>query len=47
MSTIHDLIGQIQDAALRERIAAEVDRVVGEKKFGLVFEDHIPESTPL
>ena len=47
MSAIHDLIGQIQDAALRDRIAAEVDRVVGEKKFGLVFEDHIPESTPL
>ena len=47
MSAIHDLIGQIQDAALRNRIAAEVDRVVGEKKFGLVFEDHIPESTPL
>lgn len=47
MSTIRDLIGQIQDAALRDRIAAEVDRVVGEKKFGLVFEDHIPESTPL
>lgn len=47
MSTIRDLIGQIQDAALRERIAAEVERVVGEKKFGLVFEDHIPESTPL
>ena len=47
MSAIHDLIGQIQDAALRERIAAEVERVVGEKKFGLVFEDHIPESTPL
>ncbi len=29
MSAIHDLIGQIQDAALRERIAAEVERVVG------------------
>ena len=47
MSTIRDLIGQIQDAALRDRIAAEVERVVGEKKFGLMFEDHIPEDTPL
>ena len=47
MSAIHDLIGQIQDAALRERIAAEVNRIVGEKKFGLVFEELIPEITPL
>lgn len=47
MSILHDLINQIEDAALKERISAEVDKLAKQKKFGLVFEEHLPECTPL
>ena len=47
MAVINDLVNQIEDKALRERIAAEVDRLTKQKKFGLVFEEHLPECTPL
>lgn len=47
MSAINDLINQIQDPALRERIQKEVDKLAKQKKFGLVFEEHMPECTPL
>lgn len=47
MAAINDLIAQIEDTALRERIAKEVDRLSKQKKFGLVFEEHLPECTPL
>ncbi len=47
MSVLNDLVNQIEDAALRERIAQEVDRLAKQKKFGLVFEEHLPECTPL
>lgn len=47
MAAIDDLIAQIEDQALRERLAAEMDRITKEKKFGLVFEDHLPELTPI
>ena len=47
MAAINDLIAQIEDIALRERIAKEVDRLSKQKKFGLVFEEHLPECTPL
>ena len=47
MSILNDLINQIEDAALKERIAAEVDKLAKQKKFGLVFEEHLPECTPL
>ena len=47
MAAINDLIAQIEDIALRERIAKEVNRLSKQKKFGLVFEDHLPECTPL
>lgn len=47
MSAINDLILQIQDPALRDRIQKEVDKLSKQKKFGLVFEDHLPECTPL
>lgn len=38
MATLNDLVGQIENAALRERIEEEIERVVKQKKFGLVFE---------
>jgi len=47
MAVINDLVNQIEDKVLRERIAAEVDRLTKQKKFGLVFEEHLPECTPL
>lgn len=47
MTAIDNLIGQIQDETLRNRIQEEVSKMTKQKKFGLVFEDHIQESTPL
>ncbi|MCI9282221.1 MAG: site-specific DNA-methyltransferase [Lachnospiraceae bacterium] len=47
MALLHDLIQQIDDPALRERILQETDKLVKQKKFGLVFEEHLPECTPL
>ena len=47
MAAIHDLLAQVQDQALRERIEKEIDRLSKTKKFGLVFEEHMPECTPL
>lgn len=47
MSAIHDLIAQISDPRLRERLAAEWAKAVKERRFGLVFEDHLPELLPL
>lgn len=47
MAAINDLISQIENPELRARIQAEVDRMNKQKKFGLVFEEHLPECTPL
>ncbi len=47
MAAINDLIAQIQDAELRNKIEQEVNRMNKQKKFGLVFEEHLPECTPL
>ncbi len=47
MAALDDLIAQIEDETLRERIRVEVKRANKQKKFGLVFEQHLPEATPL
>ena len=47
MAALDDLISQIPDESLRERIRAEMKRANRQKKFGLVFEEHMPEATPL
>lgn len=47
MAAINDLISQIENQELRERILAELDRMNKQKKFGLVFEEHLPESVKL
>lgn len=47
MAAIDDLISQIQDTELRDRIQKEVNKLSKQKKFGLVFEEHLPECTPL
>lgn len=47
MAAIDSLLAQIQDTGLRTRIKAEFDLLSKQKKFGLVFEEHLPEATPL
>ena len=47
MALLHDLIKQIQDPILRNRIDQEIKKLKKRKKFGLVFEEHLPECTPL
>lgn len=47
MAKIEDLIAQIPDERLRTGIAAEVKALKKTKKFGLVFEEHLPETVRL
>ena len=47
MALLQDLIQQIDDPTLRDRILQETDKLIKQKKFGLVFEEHLPECTPL
>lgn len=47
MAAVHDLLAQVQDEALRVRLEQEIKRLSKTKKFGLVFEEHLPECTPL
>src|SRR5665811_782170 len=47
MAKIEDLIDEIADPVLRERIANEVKDLKETKRFGLVFEEHIPETVSL
>ena len=47
MAAINDLIAQVENPELRARILAELDRMNKQKKFGLVFEEHLPESVKL
>ena len=47
MAILDELVSQIEDPDLRARIAAEVEKLAKQKKFGLVFEEHLPECTPL
>ena len=47
MAKLEDLIDEIADPGLRERIAGEVKELKRTKRFGLVFEEHIPETVSL
>lgn len=47
MAALNDLIQKIENPELRAQIQAAADRLTKQKKFGLVFEDHLPECTPL
>lgn len=47
MAILDELVSQIDNPDLRARIAAEVEKLAKQKKFGLVFEEHLPECTPL
>ena len=47
MAAIDKLLEQVTDPALRGRLQEEFNRALQNKKFGLVFEEHMPECTPL
>jgi adenine-specific DNA-methyltransferase len=47
MAKVEDLIKSIPDAHLRDEIAQEVAILKTQKKFGLVFEEHLPEQVLL
>lgn len=47
MAELHELIDKIENPELRAQIQAAADRLTKQKKFGLVFEEHLPECTPL
>jgi len=47
MAAIDDLIKQVKDIAIRQRLTQELERINDKRKFGLVFEDHLPELTPV
>ena len=44
MATIETLITQIDDPALRDRLAREVSEMKKRLDWGLVFERHLPEN---
>ena len=46
-NVLDQLVGQIPDAALRTRLAREVELLRGSRRFGLVFDRHLPESVRL
>ena len=43
MAKIEELVRQISDAKLRDEIASEIKELKKQKRFGLVFEEHLPE----
>ena len=47
MAKIEDLIARIPDERLRKALASEVKVLKKTKKFGLVFEEHLPETVRL
>ncbi|WP_040867006.1 site-specific DNA-methyltransferase [Nocardia exalbida] len=44
---LDQLIGRVGDESLRNRIAREVELLRGSRRFGLVFDRHLPESVRL
>ncbi len=47
MARIDDLIGLVDDAALRRELQSAASELKRHRRFGLVFEQHIPETTAL
>ena len=47
MSAIDDLIAQVQEPRLREQLKREWAEARKTKKFGLVFDRHLPELVPI
>jgi adenine-specific DNA-methyltransferase len=47
MAAIHELLSRVEDEELRTKLEEEFNKLSKQKKFGLVFEEHLPECTPL
>lgn len=47
MAVLDELIQKVENPELRAQLQAAADKLVGQKKFGLEFEDHLPECTLL
>ena len=47
MAALNELIQKIENPELRMQIQAAATTLMKQKKFGLVFEEHFPECTPL
>jgi len=47
MAALNELIQKIENPELREQIQEAAKKLTKQKKFGLVFEEHLPECTPL
>ncbi len=47
MAVLNELIQKIENPELRAQIQDAADKLAKQKKFGLVFEEHLPECTPL
>ncbi len=47
MAALNDLIAKIENPELRAQIQEAADKALKHKQFGLVFEEHLPECTPL
>lgn len=45
MAKLDDLIGQVADAALRAELGEAAQEIRRRQRFGLVFEEHVPEVT--
>lgn len=47
MARIDDLIDQVSDKALRQRLRNALSDIKRRQRFGLVFEEHVPETTSI
>lgn len=47
MARIEDEIGKVADPVLRSTLLDEVKKLKSDKRFGLVFEEHLPELVPI
>ncbi|HYN79046.1 MAG TPA: hypothetical protein VES73_14790 [Lamprocystis sp. (in: g-proteobacteria)] len=47
MSAIDDLIAQVQESRLREQLGRAWAQAQKTRKFGLVFDRHLPELVPI
>src|SRR6185369_4882506 len=47
MARIDDIIAQVTDKVLRQKLQAAIADMKKRQRFGLVFEDHVPETTTL
>jgi adenine-specific DNA-methyltransferase len=47
MARLDDLVNEVKDAALRKKLQDAVLDLKRRQRFGLVFEEHVPETSAL